>query len=261
MIPELRRSKQKAISRQIIRGQSSITYLPSPLSSEIMPDMGGLLPWVVFRESLDLIYKNIQMLTRSRGLRTLVVTSALAGEGKSTIALGLALSAARLHQRVLLVDADLRCPSLHQQLELPNQEGLATLLADEPITNQRSIQTSSLYTDIPISVLTAGPTAPDPAQLLSSQRMGELMARFEKSYDLVILDAPPVLGLVDAILAGSFCDGVLLVGRIGQVTRTEFSQAVAMLNKLPLIGVVANAAMSIPYPYRPDQPRTYQRRF
>ncbi len=250
IIPELRRSNSRPAQQKAIRGHSSIAYLPGQLSSELMPDMTRVLPWVVFRESLDLIYKNIQMLTRSRGLRTLVVTSALSGEGKSTVALGLAMSAARLHQRVLLIDADLRRPSLHKQLELPNQEGLATLLIDEPQLNKRSIQTSSLYTDIPISVLTAGPPPIDPAQLLSSQRMGELIAGFEKSYDLVILDAPPVLGLVDAILAASFCDGVLLVGRMGQVTRTELTQATSMLNKLPLIGIVANAAMAISYPHR-----------
>jgi Mrp family chromosome partitioning ATPase len=79
--------------------------------------------------------------------------------------------------------------------------------------------------------------------------MGELMAAFEQTYDLVLMDAPPVLGMVDAILAASFCSGVVMVGRIGQVTRTELTQATAMLNKLNVIGVIANGATPSTYGY------------
>ena len=166
-------------------------------------------------------------------------TSALAGEGKTTLALGLALSAARLHQRVLLIDADLRRPNLHKLVNLPNEEGLSTLLTnDVNVPTESSIQSSGSYVDI----LTAGPTPQDPANLLSSQRMRELMSKFEQTYDLVLVDAPPVLGMVDAILAASFCSGVVLVSRIGQVTKTELTQATAMLSKLNVIGVVANGA-------------------
>ncbi|MBW4490178.1 MAG: polysaccharide biosynthesis tyrosine autokinase [Trichocoleus desertorum ATA4-8-CV12] len=201
-----------------------------------------VVDWPPFRESLDLIYKNIQLLNSTFPFKSLVVTSALAGEGKSTLALGLAMSAARLHQRVLLIDADLRRPSLHKQLNLPNEQGLSTLLAsDRPITEEHSyIQPAIAYSNI--SILTAGPTPTDPAKLLSSQRMAELISTFEESYDLVLLDAPPVLGIVDAILTASFCNGVLMVGRMGQVTRSELTQATNMLHKLNVIGVIANGA-------------------
>ncbi len=193
--------------------------------------------WPPSWESLDLIYKNIELLNSVSAFKSLMITSALAGEGKSTLAVGLALSAARLHQRVLLIDADLRCPSLHKQLNIPNEQGLSTLLtSDVPIPTPNSVELSGSCIDI----LTAGPTPEDPPNLLSSQRMRQLMARFEQNYDLVLLDAPPVLGLVDAILAGSFCSGVVLVARIDQVTRTEVTQAKAMLSKLNVIGVVAN---------------------
>jgi len=194
--------------------------------------------WPPAWESLDLIYKNIELLNSVSSFKSLMITSALAGEGKSSLALGLALSAARLHQRVLLIDADLRRPSLHTQLNLPNEEGLSTLLTvDADIASHSSVQSSE---DSFIDILTAGPTPEDPAKLLSSQRMRQLMVNFEQKYDLVLLDAPPVLGLVDAILAGSFCSGVVLVSRIGQVTRKEVMHAKAMLSKLNLIGVVAN---------------------
>lgn len=191
-------------------------------------------------ESLDLIYKNIELLNNVSDLRSLMVTSALPDDGKSALALGLAMSAARLHKKVLLIDANLRDPNLHKQLNLPNEQGLSTLLESEVIiSSQISVSYSgSSYIDI----LTAGPVPPDPAHLLSSPRMMELMASFEKNYDLVLIDAPSVLGLVDAMLTASSCRSVVMMASMGKVTRTQLNQATKMLSKLNLIGVVANGA-------------------
>ncbi len=230
MTPELPQTK----------ASEPIVSLPFGKPKILAPWTVQVSNWPPSWESLDLIYKNIQLLnTTESSLRSIMVTSALAGEGKSTLALGLALSAARLHQRVLLIDADLRHPNLHEMLNLPNEQGLSTLLeSDAIVPNNTGIQSSGSYIDI----LTAGPVPTDSANLLSSQRMRELMAKFEDTYDLVLVDAPPVLGMVDAILAASFCSGVLLVSRMGKVTRTELTQATAMLSKLNMIGVVANHA-------------------
>ena len=200
-------------------------------------------------ESLDLIYKNIELLNTVSNLKSLMVTSALPDDGKSALALGLAMSAARLHKRVLLIDANLRDPNLHTQLNLPNEQGLSTLLAsDVTLPNQIGIQYSgSSYIDI----LTAGPIPADPANLLSSPRMTQLMAAFEENYDLVLIDAPPVLGLVDAILTASSCRSVVMVASIGRVTKTQISQATAMLSKLNLIGMVANGVTNSQSSYVP----------
>ena len=204
--------------------------------------------WPPSWESLDLIYKNIQLLNSVSSFKSLMITSALAGEGKSTLALGLALSAARLHQRVLLIDADLRRPTLHTLVNLPNEQGLSTLLTtDANVPTHSSIQSSDSYIDI----VTAGPVPGDPANLLSSQRMRELMAAFERTYDLILVDAPPVLGMVDAILTASFCSGVVLVSHMGKVTKTELTQATAMLSKLNVIGVVANGSNGSSNGYSP----------
>lgn len=200
-------------------------------------------------ESLDLIYKNIELLNSIGTFKSLMITSALPDEGKSALALGLAMSAARLHKRVLLIDANLRDPSLHKQLNLPNEQGLSSLLAsDATLPNQISIHSSgSSYIDI----LTAGPTPGDPANLLSSPRMTQLMAAFEENYDLVLIDAPPVLGIVDAILTASSCGSVVMVASIGKVTRSQLAQATTMLSRLNLIGVVANGVSNnntyVPY--------------
>ncbi|WP_026082573.1 GumC family protein [Mastigocladopsis repens] len=200
-------------------------------------------------ESLDLIYKNIELLNSVSSFKSLMITSALSDDGKSALALGLAMSAARLHKRVLLIDANLRDPSLHKQLNLPNEQGLSTLLAsDVTLPNQISIQSSgSSYIDI----LTAGPTPADPANLLSSPRMQQLMATFEENYDLVLIDSTPVLGLVDAMLTASSCRGVVMVASIGRVTRTQLAQATAILSRLNLLGVVANGVSNSTSTYVP----------
>ena len=198
-----------------------------------------------FRESLDLAYKNIQLLGSSRfgiagSLKSLAITSALAGEGKSTLAIGLALSAARLHQRVLLIDADLRRPSLHKQLDLFNTVGLSTLLSDDAETSIAKKAIQPLAANGNLDVLTAGPTPLDPAQLLSSRRMAELMAEFNADYDLVLLDTAPILGIVDTVMVASFCDGVVLVERIGRSHRKDLSEAVFVLQRFNVVGLILN---------------------
>ncbi|MEA5550922.1 polysaccharide biosynthesis tyrosine autokinase [Anabaena cylindrica UHCC 0172] len=200
-------------------------------------------------ESLDLIYKNIELLNSVSDLKSLMVTSALPDEGKSALALGLAMSAARLHKKVLLIDANLRDPSLHKQLNLPNEQGLSTLLAsDVDLPQQIGVQYSgSSYIDI----LTAGPIPIDPAHLLSSPRMMQLMKTFEENYDLVLIDSSSVLGLVDAMLTASSCRSVVMVASIGRVTRNNLAQATAMLSKLNLIGIVANGVSNSDSTYVP----------
>ncbi len=218
-----------------------IIKLPFGKPQILAPWTIEVIHWPPSWESLDLIYKNIQLLNAVSTIKSLMVTSALPGEGKSTLALGLAISAARLHQRVLLIDADLRHPTLHEKLNLPNECGLSTLLSgDTTLPIQQNLHSSSSYID----VLTSGPLPQDPVNLLSSPRMGELIAGFEKTYDLVLLDATPVLGMVDAMITASFCRGVVLVARIGQVTRHELTEATTMLKKLNILGVVANGVES-----------------
>jgi polysaccharide biosynthesis transport protein len=218
----------------------TIPKLPSPHS--IAPLFNGsrhaipvleAVNWLPFREAVDLIYKNIQL--QAGSLKTLAVTSALAGEGKSTVALALALSAARLKQRVLVIDTDLRFPSLHDKIKVSNQQGLSSLLRGEqtvPVCHRVG------HAD----VLTSGPKSEDPLQLLSSVRMKEWMQRFQQQYDLVIIDCPPVLGIADAIEVASLCSGVILVGRIDRLSQSELVQTVTALSEVNVIGMVANGS-------------------
>ncbi|MGL5065925.1 MAG: GumC family protein [Microcoleus sp.] len=193
-------------------------------------------------ECFDLIYQNIQLQNAGANFSPLTIASASNGEGKSTIALGLAVSAARLHQRVLLIDADFRQPTLHELLDLPNEYGLSTMLESSvTVSICGEISTSD---DIYIDILTSGPIPKDPVNLLSSPQMQKLMAGFERTYDLVLLNAPPVLGVVDALLLASYCRGVVLVTRLNRVTKTALTETTAMLNKIKTIGAIANGGMS-----------------
>lgn len=191
-----------------------------------------------FHESLDMIYQNI-LLSNPYAFKSLMVTSALPSEGKTTIAQGLAVSAARMHQRVLLIDANMRQPHLHNILELSNDWGLSLLLVDETNT---PVPDYIQPIHPAIDVLTAGPTPEDTVKLLTSRRMKELIQVFEQTYDLVLIDAPAILGTVDARILATYCHQIVLVGRIGQVTRTELIQATEILGKLNVVGIIANEA-------------------
>ncbi|MEH2121452.1 GumC family protein [Nostoc sp.] len=188
-------------------------------------------------ETLDMIYQNIQILKYPLPFKSLMLTSALPGEGKTTLVLGLVASATRMHRRVLVIDANLHNPSLHKILELSNDWGLSLLLVDETTTYfQDYIQPIHPSIDI----LTAGPVPEDTVKLLSSRRMKELIELFEQTYDLVLIDAPPILGTVDARIVASLCNGIVMVERMGKVTRSELTQATEILSKLNLIGIIAN---------------------
>ncbi|WP_427160050.1 GumC family protein [Aliinostoc sp. HNIBRCY26] len=195
--------------------------------------------WLPCHETLDMVYQNTQILKHPFPFNSLMLTSALPGEGRTTLALGLAASAAHMHQRVLLIDANLRSPKLHKILQLPNEWGLSLLLVDE--TNE-NVHDYIQPIHPSIDILTAGSPPEDPVKLLSSQRMKELIELFEQSYDLVLIDAPAILGTVDARIVASLCNGIMMVGRVGWVTQTEVTQAVEILNRLNLVGIIANEA-------------------
>lgn len=196
-----------------------------------------------FSEALRVLHTNLQLLSTDRPIRSIVVTSALPGDGKSTISLNLAQTAVTLGQRVLLIDADMRRPRVHERMGLTNLDGLSNAISSE-------VDVPSIFHyPIPLAelaVLTSGPLPPDPAKLLASQKQQQLMQDFEKSFDLVIYDTPPLLGLADASLIASHTDGIVLVVCLDKTDRLAVSQAIDVLKqaKIPLLGVVANSRKS-----------------
>lgn len=190
-------------------------------------------------ETLDMVYQNIQISKHPQHSQSLMITSVLAGEGKSTLTLGLAVSAAKIHQRVLVIDANLRNPCLHSILELSNDWGLSLILLEE-ISSKVDNYLQPIHPTI--DVLTAGPVPDDTIKLLSSSRMKELLERFTSNYDLVIIDASSISNTVDARILASLCSSIILVGRMGKIKHSELIQATEILNTLNLTGIVANEA-------------------
>ncbi|MFM2311632.1 MAG: hypothetical protein RLZZ04_908 [Cyanobacteriota bacterium] len=227
------------------------TRLPFALNSSPRSTLKDVIQWQPFKEAIDLIYENLKLSylntsSMDSALKSIAITSAVAGEGKSTFTLGLALSVARQRQRVLVVDADFRSPSLHEPFALVGYPGLTNFLAGEidiPIIQQVSLS------GVSIDLITAGTVTEDPVKMLNSPRFENFMAQQKENYDLILVDTPPVIGMVDAIKIASICDRSLMVTRLNKVKSSEFSEAIASLGKLNVLGVIANDSQKLPQVY------------
>jgi polysaccharide biosynthesis transport protein len=191
-----------------------------------------------FLEAFGSLYTNLRLLSPGISMRSLVITSAVKGDGKSTIAFYLAKTAASVGLRVLLVDADLRLPQLHLQLGLPNVRGLSDVVATDLSLND-AIQKSP---EDNLFVLTAGHNPHDPIKLLSSKKMLYLMEQFQTFFDLVIYDTPPLVGLADAHILAAQTDGTLLVVKIDSTDRSLVAKALEGLkiSGASVLGTVVN---------------------
>ncbi|MGK7924896.1 MAG: GumC family protein [Spirulina sp.] len=194
-----------------------------------------------FLEAFRSLNANLSFFTPDKPLQVLVVSSSVPLEGKSTTSVHLAQSAAAMGQRVLLVDADLRRPQIHAMVDLPNVWGLSHAISMD-LEVEEIIQQSPL--DDNLFILTSGQIPPDPTRLLSSQKMRSLIDRFRQSFDLVIFDTPPMLGLADAKFLASQVDVMLMVVRLGWTDRTLLKQVLENLkmSQTAPIGLVANGA-------------------
>ncbi len=201
-----------------------------------------------FLEAFRSLYTNIHLLSAGRAIRSVLVSSAVGGDGKSTVALYLATTAAAVGQRVLLIDADLRCPQLHAKLGLRNLRGLSEVISTDLSLNE-VIQSSSQEN---LFVLTAGQIPPDPIKLLSSKKMQYLMEQFEAFFDLVIYDSPPLVGLADGHLIAAHTDGTILVVRLAKTDRSQVSQVLEelKLSGASILGIVANGFKGSGQSYR-----------
>jgi protein-tyrosine kinase len=188
-------------------------------------------------EAFRTLRTNLQFSALDRELRTLLVTSAGPGEGKSTITLNLAIAIAQAGQKTILVDADLRKPVVHKRLGLNNEIGLTNILMHGPA--EEALQ----ETGIPnLRVVTSGPIPPNPAEMLASGMMDKVRDFLKDRAEMVIFDCPPVVAVTDAAVLSRKVDGVILVVQLGVVERAAARQAKALLENVnaPLLGVVIN---------------------
>ena len=191
-------------------------------------------------EAYRTLRTNIQFSSLDKPLRTLLATSTAPDEGKSTTIANLAVTIAQAEQRVILVDCDLRRPTLHSLFDLPNEVGLTTM-----ILAAEDAETPLQETSVPgLSLLTSGPLPPRPADILGSRRMEAVIARLRSEADIVLFDTPPVVAVTDAAVLATRVDGVLLVFQAGRTSRERGRQARQILEKVKanIIGVVLNNA-------------------
>jgi len=190
-----------------------------------------------FTELFQAVRTNLLLAPDPARTRTLLVTSSEPGEGKTTAAANLAISLARLKQRVLLIDADLRCPRLHHVFGLEQQPGLTDLLAAPPA--ERAIHD----TKIPgLWVMPSGSLAYSPTDLLGSDRFSKVIQAVQGQFDWVLLDSPPVLAVTDPCLIARVASGVLFVVGSAQTPRRLAAEAIERLEAVgaPILGAVLN---------------------
>lgn len=205
-----------------------------------------------FLEAFRSLYANLCLLKQNQSIRSLVVSSASAEDGRSTVAVHLAQAAAAMGQRVLLVDADLRSPHLDELLQLESKRGLTDLMVQslnpqdiiQPMlaSEATNSETTTTLERVNLSVLTSGELSLDPMRLLSSDKLHRLTEYFKAIYDLVIFDTSPLLNFADASLLASHTDGMVIVVGMNKTERSEFKQMVDNLEtaRVSVLGVVAN---------------------
>lgn len=209
-----------------------------------------LLPHVNPRLAICEAYRSLRtalLLSSTQELKTLAVTSAEPGEGKTATTINLAVVMAQLGRRVLVIDADLRRPRMHKVFSMSNRSGLVSYL-----TGHVEIDRIFAESEVPnLSVATSGPIPPNPSELLASQRMREFLSQVRQRFDFVIIDTPPALPVADAVILGPLADGLVVCARAGVLQRDDAKMCREQLRYagVRIFGTVLNRYRSTPTRY------------
>lgn len=192
-------------------------------------------------EKFRFLSVRLQQVQRTRPLKTVLITSSMPGEGKSMVAANLACTLARKTQKkVLLVDGDLRRPSLVPMFGLRDIPGLS-----ECLEGKQNLMTSVYrLQDASLSILAAGNASCNPLELLQTKRLPELMDQLKDWFDWIIIDSPPVLAVADTSVFMRLVDGIIVVARQGVTEKKQLEKGIETLEKKKLIGAVLNCSQS-----------------
>ena len=196
-------------------------------------------PKSVAAEAYRSLRTNIQYSSFDNKYQTLVVTSANPGEGKSTVSGNLALVLAQGESKVLLVDCDMRRPSVHKKFRISNTYGISDLL----VGNKKMESVAHKYNDN-LTIVPSGKIPPNPAEMLGSKAMTAFLEEMKKHFDYIVLDTPPLQAVTDAQVLSTKVDGSLLVVRAGVTKKDAVHNAVSIINKVNgnITGTVLNGA-------------------
>ncbi|OKZ87657.1 CpsD/CapB family tyrosine-protein kinase [Clostridium sp. 29_15] len=194
-------------------------------------------PKSIDAEAYRSLRSNIEYSSFDDEYRAIVVTSSVPGEGKSTTSGNLALSLAQSGNKVLLVDCDMRKPSIHKKFKISNMSGTAELL----LRKESFEDVANCYNEN-LTIITAGKIPPNPSEMLSSRAMTAFIKEMKKEFKYIILDTPPLQAVTDAQVLSTKADGVLLVVRAGSTKREMVLNSVDLIKKVhgKIIGTVLN---------------------
>nr|WP_325048668.1 CpsD/CapB family tyrosine-protein kinase [Peribacillus glennii] len=199
-------------------------------------------PKLHITEQYRLVRTNILFSSVDRNLKTIIVTSPEPSEGKTTTAANLAIVLAQQGKHVLLVDADLRKPSVHHSFKVSNIQGLTSVL-----TKKTDLEEAIYKTHVPfLNILTSGPIPPNPAEILDSKAMEMIIEKLKGMFEFVIFDTPPVLAVTDSQIIANKCDGIVMVVASGKTNKEHAVKTKELLEKTKskIIGVVVNGVDS-----------------
>jgi succinoglycan biosynthesis transport protein ExoP len=190
-------------------------------------------------ESFRSLRTNIQYASVDHPIKSLIVTSATPKDGKTTIAINLSVVLAQGGKKVTLIDADMRRPQIHQRLMLPNTSGLSDLFVNSLDGLNGTLKDTGVEN---LSAITSGRIPPNPSELLSSQKMNQILDKVHEKHDIVLIDTPPVLSVTDAAALSTMVDGILLVAKPGSTKLAAFKMTVEQLRRVGanILGVVLN---------------------
>ncbi len=194
-------------------------------------------PKSIVSESYKTLRTNIRYSSLDKEIRSIVVTSSRAGEGKSMTSCNLALSFAQENKKVLLMDCDLRKPSIHKKFKISNLRGLSDILVGKGEIENLEYK----YNDY-LSILTSGPIPPNPSEMLGSNQLTLFINKLKEMYDLIILDSAPLQAVTDAQLLSVKADGTIIVVEAEKTKKDDIVSAKELLQKVDanILGLVLN---------------------
>ena len=231
--------------RRVLPGTSGSTALQKQNGngngnghSELLMNIDGRSP---LAEAYRHLRTSVLLSTAGRAPKSLLVTSSLPGEGKTTTAVNTAISLAQTGASVVIIDADMRRPRLQSIFDMRGQEGLSSILSSD-VSESDMLAMVRHDEESGLSVLTSGPIPPNPAELLGSDQMRRLLAALQANYTHVVVDSPPVTSFTDGVLISTMVDGVLLVVHGGKSSRHIVRRSKQLLNDVgaKIFGVVLN---------------------
>ena len=190
-------------------------------------------------EAYKAIRTNLMFLLSQTRSHTFEISSSLPGEGKSSCAVNLAIAFSQIGSKILLIDADLRKPSVYRKLRLQNSKGLSSVLVDFCSFSDAVMRINTNF-----DVLLSGPIPPNPSELLASEHMSQLLDSVRDKYDNIIIDTPPVNVVSDAVVLATKTEGIVMVVQDRKTTHDEFKKAISSLSfaDARLLGVILNSS-------------------